>query len=239
MIVHHSSVNKTINRRRKKGFGLVNKLITKLPFEFHIPGYNYCGPGTKLEKRIARGDIGINPLDAACKQHDIAYSQSEDLLKRHASDKLLGDQAWNRVKAKDSSLGEKVAALTVAAIMKGKRKLGMGIKKKKEKKGGKLNMKKKRIIRTPEKIGGLLPLLLPILGALGALGGGAAGIAKAVNDAKASKQQLEEMHRHNIAMEDVSKGKGLFIKPYKGKGLFIKPYKGGKLGIKKKTKRLT
>ncbi|XP_030757471.1 uncharacterized protein LOC115883280 [Sitophilus oryzae] len=66
-------------------------------------------------------------------EHDIAYSQTEDLLK-DATDKLLGDQAWNRVKAKDSSLSEKVAALTVAAIMKGKRKLGMGIKKKKEKK---------------------------------------------------------------------------------------------------------
>ncbi|XP_030750613.1 death-associated inhibitor of apoptosis 1-like [Sitophilus oryzae] len=57
-----------------------------------LPGYNYSGPGTKSEKRIARGDVGINSLDAACKEHDIAYSQSEDLSKRHASDKLLEDQ---------------------------------------------------------------------------------------------------------------------------------------------------
>jgi len=32
----------------RKGRGLVNKIINKLPFELHIPGYSYCGPGTNL-----------------------------------------------------------------------------------------------------------------------------------------------------------------------------------------------
>lgn len=230
MIIH--SPHSTITRKdsKKKGLGLINKLINKLPIEVHIPGYQFCGPGTRLEQRINRGEIGINPLDAACREHDIAYSESEDLSKRHIADKVLGNKAWQRVKSKDSSLGEKLAALTIAGIMKGKRKLGMGIKK-----GGKL--RKKRIIKPPKTIGGFLPLLLPILGALGALGGGAAGIAKTVNDIKVSKQQLEELHRHNQAMENLSKGKGLFIKPYKsgkgvGKGLYIKPYKGG--GVRKR-----
>lgn len=39
----------TIRRRIKKnqrGKGLVNRLINKLPFELHIPGCQYCGPGT-------------------------------------------------------------------------------------------------------------------------------------------------------------------------------------------------
>lgn len=214
--------------RKRKGYGLVNTFINKLPVELHIPGYNFCGPGTHLEKRTNRGDVGINALDDACKEHDIAYSQSSDLLRRHDADKILADKAWERVKAKDSSIGEKSAALLITGLMKGKRKLGMGIK---TKKGKTVKLKKKRIIESPKKIGGFLPLLLPILGALGALGGGAAGIAKAVNDAKASKEQLEEMRRHDIAME--TQGKGLFIKPYRGKGLYIKPYKGG--SIKKKT----
>lgn len=225
----------------KVGSGLVNKLINKLPVEIHIPGYQFCGPGTQLEKRLNRGEVGVNPLDAACRDHDIAYSQSSDLEKRHEADKVLQQKSWERVKAKDSTFGEKVAAVAITGIMKGKRKLGMGVK---TQKGGKLKLKKKRIIRTPSKIGGFLPLLLPILGALGALGGGAAGIAKAVNDIKVSKGQLEELHRHNKVMEGLSQGKGLYIKPYKsgkglskGKGLYIKPYKGGAIKKKKIGKR--
>ena len=59
MIVHK---RKSTQRRGK---GLVNSIIDKLPVELHIPGYQYCGPGTKLKERLARGDPGINPLDAA------------------------------------------------------------------------------------------------------------------------------------------------------------------------------
>lgn len=101
--------------------------LTKLPFELHIPGYQYCGPSTKLEKRLARGDPGRNPLDRACKEHDIAYSKSEVLSDRHAADRVLADKAWERVKAKDASVGEKISALGVAGAMKTKVKLGFGL----------------------------------------------------------------------------------------------------------------
>ena len=46
-----------------KGSGLFNKLLNKLLIELHVPGYQYCGPGTKLSKRLTRGDPGINNLD--------------------------------------------------------------------------------------------------------------------------------------------------------------------------------
>lgn len=213
----------------RRGCGLVNSLINNLPFELHLPGYSYCGPGTALEKRLQRGDKGINQLDAACKEHDIAYSQSKEIIDRHVADKVLENKAWERVKSKDANSGEKAAAWFVTTAMKGKRKLGMGMNrtlaarmkrkfrtnvKRKQKKGGALK-KKTRIIRSPRK-GGFLPLLLPLLGALGALGGGAAGIAKAVNDAKTNRLRLDEQKRHNQAME----GKGL----RKGKGLYLRPY---------------
>lgn len=167
-------------------------------------------------------------MDSACKEHDIAYSESKDLESRHRADKILADKSWERVKAKDSSFGERIAALGVTGAMNVKRKLGMGIKKKiKRGKGLKIKSKRKRVIKTPKKIGGFLPLLFPLLGALGALGGGAAGIAKAVNDAKASKKQLEETQRHNKTMEDLAKGKGLYFKPQSktGKGMFLAPFK--------------
>ena len=98
----------------------------------HIPGYQYCGPGTKLTKRLARGDPGINPLDAACKEHDIAYSKDRDNLEaRHTADKVLAERAWKRVLAGDANLGEKAAAWAVTNAMKAKTKFGMGMGKKK------------------------------------------------------------------------------------------------------------
>ena len=128
---------------RKRGRGLVNKIINKLPFELHIPGYQYCGPGTKLAKRLARGDLGINPLDAACKEHDIAYSRNrENVQARNDADKILAKKAWNRVKSKDATLGEKAAAYAVTNTMKLKSRFGMGLKKKKKR-----NKKRARVGR--------------------------------------------------------------------------------------------
>lgn len=169
------------SRRLKKqgGKGFVNTLINKLPFEAHIPGYQYCGPGTKLAKRLQRGDRGINSLDEACRQHDIAYSQYGDTRNRHAADKVLQQAAWRSVKAGDSSLGEKSAALLVAGLMKAKRTLGMGmnqskmkkvrVKRKKTKNGKGVRSKRRRVIKTP-KLGGFIFTIPMILGALGALG---------------------------------------------------------------------
>lgn len=129
---------KTINRRREVFVGsggiistVLNKAIDLLPFEAHLPGgYQYCGPGTKLAKRLARGDKGINPLDAACKIHDIAYSKSSDSESRKKADGELAERAWQRFKASDSSLGEKTAAWAVTTAMKAKTALGGGRRRK-------------------------------------------------------------------------------------------------------------
>ncbi|KAJ8929715.1 hypothetical protein NQ314_017576 [Rhamnusium bicolor] len=129
----------------KKGRGLLNTLINKLPIELHIPGYNYCGPGTKLQKRIDSGDLGINPLDEACKNHAIAYSKFKDTSTRNISYRELAAVTSNRLKASDAKLGEKIAAFGVSNIMKMKSKLGMGLKKcwNYKKKGGTLKLKRK------------------------------------------------------------------------------------------------
>ena len=125
---------------KKEGSGLVsnilgtviNKSIDLLPVELHLPGYQYCGPGTKLSQRLQRGDPGINKLDAACKKHDIAYSQYSDSINRAKADKELAERAWERVKSNDASLGEKAAAWAVTNIMKAKSKIGGSMKKKKK-----------------------------------------------------------------------------------------------------------
>ena len=115
-----------------RGSGIINSTIDKLPFEIHIPSYSFCGPGTKLKERLNRGDRGINLLDEACKHHDIAYAKTSDISERNVADKILSEKAWQCVKAKDSSIGEKAAALAVTNIMKAKSKLGMGLKKEKK-----------------------------------------------------------------------------------------------------------
>lgn len=111
-----------------KGYGLVNSLIDKLPFELHLPSYNFCGPGTKLKERLARGDRGVNQLDEACREHDIAYANNKNLSDRHIADKILTEKAWERVKAKDSSVAEKLSSVLVTNMMKAKTKFGMGCK---------------------------------------------------------------------------------------------------------------
>ena len=119
------------------GNGLFNRLVDVLPIELHIPGYQYCGPGTHLHKRLARGDRGINPLDVACREHDVAYSRNKDLRQRHVADRILASVARKRVIAKDASVGERVAAAAVWTTMKAKTKLGMGVKRIGKKKRGK------------------------------------------------------------------------------------------------------
>lgn len=125
---YYSNEPESVSMRRTtfQGKGLLNSTINKLPFELHLPGYNYCGPGTKLEKRLQRGDRGINPLDEACKSHDIAYSKYKDLANRHDADRILLRHALSRINASDASWKEKLAAAGVSAAMHSKVKLGMG-----------------------------------------------------------------------------------------------------------------
>ena len=110
-----------------------------------------------------------------------------------------------------------------------------GAKKIIQKSGGRKNIKIPKVIPTPKKIGGVIPLipLFAGLSALGSIAGGAAGIAKAVNDFKSAKEQVKELTRHNKMMESIAIGKGVYLAPYKnGSGLYLSPYQG--YGLKKK-----
>ena len=74
--------HKTSSKRqcRQQGGKLdIQKLLSKTGIEFHMPGDQYAGPGTKLAKRLARGDPRINRLDKIDKQHDIGYSKAKNL----------------------------------------------------------------------------------------------------------------------------------------------------------------
>lgn len=146
------------NRNNSKvGSGLFNKFLNSswIP-ELHVPSYQYLGPFTNLEKRLERGDPGINPLDQAAKEHDLYYSQHKDTKSRHIADRELENKAWDRVLAKDAKFPEKVAAYLTTNAMKVKRKLGMGISKQTKKKtqSGKGVKSKRNKHMTAKKKGG-------------------------------------------------------------------------------------
>lgn len=199
------------------GSGIVNTIINKIPIELHPVGYQYCGPGTKLEKRLERGDKGINPLDAACKEHDIAYSKSNNLNDRHEADKILASEAWKRVK-QSPSIKEKLVALLVTGAMKAKTKLGMGIKKNKV--SPKISVRRTKLglgIRKKKKVS-------PKKGkgvSFREIVKNARGVARPINNVKdAAKQSL-------IAVKQLIKGKSKRLPPR----IIPIPKKGGILPL--------
>ena len=85
--------------------------------EFHWPGYQYMGPGTKLAKRLKQGDPGINRLDKITKQHDIDYSHPKNLQDKWKVDTKM-------IKAIDKLPGSKtMTEKIVKRIMQAKKKL--------------------------------------------------------------------------------------------------------------------
>lgn len=128
-----------------KGSRSVNEWINKLPYELHIPGYKFCGPGTRLKEKLANGETGINPLDSACLEHDKAYEENPDNLhERHKADNELSEAASERVFALDAQPLERLTGYYISKIMDLKTKWGFGIFDKNFSKKKKTILKKKK-----------------------------------------------------------------------------------------------
>lgn len=218
--------------RKRVGRGLVNKLIDLLPFEVHIPGgYRYCGPGTKLAERLKRGDPGINPLDNACKDHDIAYSKFSDTTNRNKADIVLADKAWERVKAADSSLGERAAAYAVTNAMKLKAKLGAGCSSSKRKKTTRRRGRKKVVrvgagLRKRRRVSKKKKRIVPRIIPLPTSGGGMRSALTRMGVASRSVGPALKKIRAVVGIKKRSTklGNGLYLRPYKtGYGLYLRP----------------
>ncbi|KAG8280535.1 hypothetical protein J6590_080173 [Homalodisca vitripennis] len=74
-----------------EGKGLLNDIINKLPFELHAPKnwnldtYNYCWPGTQLDKRLARGDKVKSPKKVNLQTVSSFYCKSNITSYQHGS----------------------------------------------------------------------------------------------------------------------------------------------------------
>ena len=110
-------MRKRVKRRQRGGVIDIQKWLGKTGIEYHVPGYQYLGPGTKLKKRLARGDPGINRLDRIAKQHDIDYSRAKNL-----QDKWVADEKM--IKAITKLPGKKtMTERVIRKIMQAKRRL--------------------------------------------------------------------------------------------------------------------
>jgi hypothetical protein len=130
----------------KAGGSILNKALNALPLpEMHLRSavgseqvpngsfnntdkYSFCGPYTKLHKRIIEGYKGVNTLDRACLNHDIVYATHKDTNSRNKSDDALAAQASQIVLDENTPEYEKKDAKLVNAIMAAKSRFGLGLK---------------------------------------------------------------------------------------------------------------
>ena len=120
-------------KRDATGEGLMNGFINKLPFEMHLPGHNFTGPGTNSLQEIERGwhakawSKPINRVDEAAYHHDVCYAKNKDtgvrnrVCDRNMLEKM--DGIYN------PTLRERLDRSIVSKIMGTKMQLGMGLKK--------------------------------------------------------------------------------------------------------------
>ena len=113
------------------GFDLQKQLSKLGELHMRTPNgkkYNYCGPGTKLEERLASDDPKyrepINKLDAICQQHDIDYSNARSLSDKHAADYIML-QRISEIPYRERPWGTTLAQAAIST----KKKLGLGASK--------------------------------------------------------------------------------------------------------------
>ena len=71
------------------GGSFLNTLVNKLPFEMHLPGHNFTGPGMNLYKRLnpdgtpKEWSMPINRVDNAAYHHYLCYLKHDDTKTRN------------------------------------------------------------------------------------------------------------------------------------------------------------
>ena len=117
----------------KSGSGLFNKAVNKLPFELHLPGHNFTGPGTQLNKRL-NSDLTpknwskpINKVDTAAYHHDLCYAKHQD---RKDINEICDKEMLQELdEIGKPTLRKRLDKSLVKYIINAKVKLSLGLKK--------------------------------------------------------------------------------------------------------------
>ena len=142
-LIHFNGHNFTIphiheSQNLKKYFGGdIQKFSEKLPGfswakypgEKHMIGYNYLGPGTRLDIRLNENNIPksgeepINAIDHLAYIHDLAYQNSNNIKDRHRADQ---EMIIGLKQLKNLSIPQKLIRQLIIKIFQAKIKLGQG-----------------------------------------------------------------------------------------------------------------
>ena len=119
----------------KGGMYTLNKMINSLPVEMHLPGHNFTGPGTKLNKRLnpdltpKKWSKPINRVDKAAYNHDICYLKNNDTMTRNA---VCDKNMLKELKGiYNPTIRERMERGLVSSLIGTKARFGWGINKKK------------------------------------------------------------------------------------------------------------
>ena len=117
-----------------KGGSLLNKFINNLPVEMHLPGHNFTGPGTKLNKRLnpdltlKKWSKPVNRVDKAAYHHDLCYLKNDDTATRNAvCDKNMLKELEDIY---NPTIKERMERGLVSSLIGTKERLGWGVDKK-------------------------------------------------------------------------------------------------------------
>lgn len=238
---------------------VIDYLIDNLPVELHLYGYNFLGPGTRLNEKLDNNIRGINLLDEYCKEHDLVYQKTKNYKKRLDADYTLILKAKERFFSSSSSLWEKFAAFLVIIIMTAKTKLtGKHISfknlirktagcfkkccKKSKKRGGSLNsfigqtiLAAKKLVKNRKSV--KVPRILPVPKTGGVLPlvpifAGLSALGTLAGGAAGVVKAINETRdaKKNLAEHNRHNKMMEAIAIRNGRGLYLKPYKTG-LGI--------
>jgi len=114
------------------GKGFIIDTINSLLFEMLMPGHNFTGPGTKLNKRLNEDmtpktwSKPINRVDKAAYHHDIYYVKNKG---KKTGNEVCDENMLTELGIYNPTLRERMERGVVSTIIGTKKRFGWGFKK--------------------------------------------------------------------------------------------------------------
>ena len=121
--------------KAQKGGSLLNKFINNLPVEMHLPGHNFTGPRTKLNKRLnsdltpKKWSKPINRVDKAAYHHDVYLKNNDTATRNAVCDKNMLKELKGIY---NPTIREKMERGLVSSLIGTKARFGWGVDRKKK-----------------------------------------------------------------------------------------------------------
>ena len=126
--VEGGDLTSTINKFTSK----IKLPWAKFPGEMHIPGMNFAGPGTNLDKRLTSTDAyqewskPVDRVDNAAYHHDLAYKYYNDKQTRNLADQMMLEEMNAIQNPTQKEIRERKI---IEPIISAKAKFGLGVVK--------------------------------------------------------------------------------------------------------------